>query len=221
MDNSPLWDEALGRINPTADEIPDYQRVDVELADPFERPTDGEYDRYVYLVGLFRELDYRPDRIPDATPFALQSVLFNSLLVQSNRDLAQIRAAARQRPDYEAWARLTAAGIDAAVERGGRALRRLRPRSGEARRRPDRGRSVSAPRRDSDGRASAADGRQARRVPRRGQRRESWAVTSSGRPGLPAGEVLAARSGRSSTGRFSAGSTGKATERSPPRFVEH
>ena len=66
-----------------------------------------------------------------------------------------------------------------AVERGGRALRRLRPRSGEARRRPDRGRSVSAPRRDSHGRASAADGRQARRVPRRGQRRESWAVTSS------------------------------------------
>ena len=80
---------------------------------PVERPTDGEYDRYVYLVGLFRELDYRPDRIQDATPFALQSVLFNSLLVQSNRDLAQIARLLGNDPDYEAWARLTAAGIDA------------------------------------------------------------------------------------------------------------
>ena len=113
MDNSPLWDDALARINPTVDEIPDYQRVDVELADPAERPTDGEYDRYVYLVGLFRELDYRPDRIRDTTPFALQSVLFNSLLVQSNRDLAQIARALGDDPEpYESWAAQTAAGID-------------------------------------------------------------------------------------------------------------
>ena len=59
MDNSPLWDEALARLEPTTEQIPDYTRVDVELADPSERPTDGEYDRYVYLVGLFRGLGYR------------------------------------------------------------------------------------------------------------------------------------------------------------------
>ena len=64
--------------------------MDVELANPAERPTDEEYDRYVYLVGLFRDLDYRGDRIQDASPFALQPVLFNSLLVQANLDLAEI-----------------------------------------------------------------------------------------------------------------------------------
>ena len=114
MDNSPIWDEALRRINPTDDEIPDYQRVDVELANPGERPTDDEYDRYVYLVGLFRGLDYRADRIQQATPFALQSVLFNSLLVQSSRDLAEIaRIVGDDASRYDDWAEETAAGIDA------------------------------------------------------------------------------------------------------------
>jgi glycogen debranching enzyme len=114
MDNSPIWDEALSRIDPGRDRIPDYKRVDVELADPSERPTDGEYDRYVYLVGLFRELDYRPDRIYDATPFALQSVLFNSLLVQADRDLAEIARALGEDPGpFEHWAERTAAAVDA------------------------------------------------------------------------------------------------------------
>jgi glycogen debranching enzyme len=114
MDNSPLWDAALARINPPADEIPDYRRVDVELADPEERPTDGEYDRYIYLVGLFRELRYRADRIQARTPFALQAVLFNSLLVQSNRALAEIARTLGNDPEpYERWAEQTAAGIDA------------------------------------------------------------------------------------------------------------
>jgi glycogen debranching enzyme len=114
MDNSPLWDEALARIDAAPDEIPEYQRVDVELADPAERPTDDEYDRYVYLVGLFRELRYRADRIQDRTPFALRAVLFNSLLVQANRDLAEIARVLGDDPgQFESWAARTAAGIDA------------------------------------------------------------------------------------------------------------
>ena len=111
MDNSPLWDEALARLDPAKAQIPDYQRVDVELADPTERPTDVEYDRYVYLVGLFRELDYGADRIHDATPFALQPVLFNSLLVQANLDLAEIAQVLGDDPaPFEAWAEQTAVG---------------------------------------------------------------------------------------------------------------
>jgi glycogen debranching enzyme len=113
MDNSPLWDEALARIRPAPDQIPEYQRVDAELSNPAERPTDDEYDRYVYLVGLFRELDYRPERIRTATPFALRSVLFNSLLVQSNRDLAEIARVLGDDPGrFESWAAQTAASID-------------------------------------------------------------------------------------------------------------
>ena len=113
MDNSPLWDDALARLELDPAEIPDYERVDVQLADASERPSDREYDRYAYLVGLFRELDYRSASIGRASPFVLQPVLFNALLVQSNRDLAQIaRVVGADGEEFEAWADRTAAGLE-------------------------------------------------------------------------------------------------------------
>jgi hypothetical protein len=90
MDNSPLWDEPLARIELDQAEVPEYRRVDVEVADAAERPSDAHYDRYVYLVDLFRRLDYRPERIRAECPFAVRSVLVNAALVQADRDLAEI-----------------------------------------------------------------------------------------------------------------------------------
>jgi glycogen debranching enzyme len=113
MDNSPLWDDALARIEVSPDEVPAYRRVDVEVTDAAERPTDGEYDRYAYLVGLFRGLDYRPDAIRERAPFAVQPVLFNSLLARAGRDLAEIARIVGAQPDpFEAAADATAAGLD-------------------------------------------------------------------------------------------------------------
>ncbi len=113
MDNSPLWDAALERMAFDADQLPEYQRVDVELADATERPSDGEYDRYVYLVDVFRGLSYDSSRIRDVVPFAIQPVLFNSLLVQSNRDLAEIaRIVGADPAPFESWAESTAAALE-------------------------------------------------------------------------------------------------------------
>ena len=113
MDNSPLWDAALERISFDAGLLPEYQRVDVELADATERPSDAEYDRYVYLVDVFRGLSYDSSRIRDVVPFAIQPVLFNSLLVQSNRDLAEIaRVVGADPAPFESWAESTAAAIE-------------------------------------------------------------------------------------------------------------
>jgi glycogen debranching enzyme len=113
MDNSPLWDEALERMPVDPARIPAYERVDVRIGDASERPSDAEYDRYVYLVGLFRDLAYEPARIRDAVPFALQPVLFNSLLVRSNRDLAEIARALGSDPEpFETWAQSTAVGLE-------------------------------------------------------------------------------------------------------------
>jgi hypothetical protein len=114
MDNSPLWDEALDRMVLDSARIPEYERVDVRIADASERPSDAEYDRYVYLVGLFRELAYEPSQIRDAVPFALQPVLFNSLLARSNQDLAEIARALGSDPEpFEMWAESTGAGLEA------------------------------------------------------------------------------------------------------------
>jgi hypothetical protein len=90
MDNSPLWDDALARLELGPEDVPSYERVDVKIAVAGERPSDNEYDRYAYLVGLFRDVDYDSARMRDATPFAIRPVLFNALLVQSNRDLAEL-----------------------------------------------------------------------------------------------------------------------------------
>jgi len=116
MDNSPLWDEALGRIALEKDQVPEYRRIDVEVADAAERPTDEEYDRYAYLVALYRQLDYDAAAIRDATPFAVRPVLFNALLVQGDLDLAEISEIVG-RPGDPYRARAAAAGeeIDTAL----------------------------------------------------------------------------------------------------------
>jgi hypothetical protein len=113
MDNSPLWDDALARMSFDPAGLPEYERIDVHIADASERPSDAEYDRYVYLVALFRELAYEPARIREAVPFALQPVLFNSLLVQSNLDLAEIARVVGASPEpYDTWAESTSGGLE-------------------------------------------------------------------------------------------------------------
>ena len=113
MDNSPLWDDALARIEIAPEDVPAYERVDVEIAVADERPSDRDYDRYAYLVARFRELDYDSPRIRDATPFAIRPVLFNALLVQSNRHLAALARAVGADPGrLEEWADATAAELE-------------------------------------------------------------------------------------------------------------
>ncbi|MFH5802863.1 amylo-alpha-1,6-glucosidase [Alienimonas sp. DA493] len=97
MDNSPLWDEPLSRIDVPEDLLPDYKRSDREHADPDSRPDDATYDRYVLLVELAKACDYDEDRLrsgggPDggAFPFRVEDVLFNSLLARAEQDLAEI-----------------------------------------------------------------------------------------------------------------------------------
>jgi mannosylglycerate hydrolase len=114
MDNSPLWDLALARISPGREAMPDYERVDLDFVDAAQRPTDAEYDRYAYLVKLYRDWRYDSARIREESPFVVYDVLFNSLLVQANRDLAEIARVLELDPErFDAWAEETAAGLEA------------------------------------------------------------------------------------------------------------
>ena len=114
MDNSPLWDEPLARIALAPEDVPVYRRVDTDLTEPSERPTNADYDRYAYLVGLFREHRYDARAIREKSPFVVQAVIFNSLLVQSNRDLAELaRVAGGDPAPHEARAEQTAEAMNA------------------------------------------------------------------------------------------------------------
>jgi hypothetical protein len=116
MDNSPLWDDALARISPPREAIPDYKRVDAEFVDAAQRPTNDHYDRYAYLVKLYRDCAYDAARIREQCPFVVRDVLFNSILVQSDRDLAEIARVLGEDPEpFEIWAERTAAGLEAVL----------------------------------------------------------------------------------------------------------
>jgi hypothetical protein len=113
MDNSPLWDAPLARIELTPDDVPAYRRVDTELTEAAQRPTNADYDRYAYLVGVFRDQRYDAGAIRDASPFVVQAVIFNSLLVQANRDLAELaRIAGGDPTPHEERAEQTAAAMN-------------------------------------------------------------------------------------------------------------
>jgi Trehalase len=90
MDNSPMWDQILERLQLRPDQIPQYRRADIHFVSAGDRPLDAAYDRFAYLVKLFADRDYDEARIRDDCPFLVQDVLFNALMCRADRDLAQI-----------------------------------------------------------------------------------------------------------------------------------
>jgi hypothetical protein len=94
-DNSPRWDRALARIE--APRPGPYTRLDTsELGDPAQRPTNWDYDRYLWLVGLLREYRYDDEQIHRHYPFQIKDVFFSAVLVAANAallDLAGVAAA--------------------------------------------------------------------------------------------------------------------------------
>ncbi len=89
-DNSPLWDESMNRINVKAGDLPAYQRRDTSIADPSERPTSAQYDRYVYLLMLGQKYKYDGAEIAKESPFLIQDDMMNAILIRSNQSLIRI-----------------------------------------------------------------------------------------------------------------------------------
>lgn len=90
-DNSPIWDAALARMDTSQLDIPPYERKDLQNPKAAaHRPTQADYDRYVYLVDLFRKNAYDDARIYEQCPFLIQDPLFNGILCWSNEALIKI-----------------------------------------------------------------------------------------------------------------------------------
>ena len=113
MDNSPMWDSILQGMFLRPEEIPAYRRVDTHIVPEKDRPEKAAYDRFAYLVRLFSERDYDEDRIREDCPFLVQDVLFNALLCQGEKDLAEIARALGEDPSsHEARAEKTTGAVN-------------------------------------------------------------------------------------------------------------
>src|SRR5215203_2064276 len=109
MDNSPMWDSIMERLQLRPDQIPQYRRADIHFVAAGDRPLDSGYDRFAYLVKLFADRDYDETRIREDCPFLVQDVLFNALLCQADKDLAEIARALSEDPSpFEQRAEKTA-----------------------------------------------------------------------------------------------------------------
>jgi hypothetical protein len=105
-DNSPRWDRALERIK-VAEPGP-YTRLDIsEVPDPSQRPTNWDYDRYLWLVEQLRKYRYDDAQIYREYPFLIKDVFFTSVLVAANAallDLADVaEASGEDREQLTRW----------------------------------------------------------------------------------------------------------------------
>ena len=88
-DNSPRWDGPLENV--VVGDLPRYERQDRDhVDDPSERPTDAEYDRYLWLVELIKCARCDESDIYDGHPFLVKDVLFSAILVAANEALLEI-----------------------------------------------------------------------------------------------------------------------------------
>jgi glycogen debranching enzyme len=89
-DNSPIWDEIFENMDVSNARDVSHLRKDNKNVDASERPTNEHYKRYINLIDIFVECNYDDNQIFNKSPFIVQDVLFNSMLVKSNSSLIKI-----------------------------------------------------------------------------------------------------------------------------------
>lgn len=84
-DDSPRWLELLANIKPKG--IGEFTRGDTLHVSAQERPYPEDYQRFIYLIDLFRKYAYDQAAILAESPFLVQDVLFNAILYRADQDL--------------------------------------------------------------------------------------------------------------------------------------
>ncbi|MDQ1555172.1 MAG: hypothetical protein QOI02_174 [Actinomycetota bacterium] len=86
VDNSPLWDAAMARIEVVS--TASLPRPDLAHAGEGERPTDRDYARYFAIAAAYRDSHASDDLA--SLPFALEDPGFTAIWARSERALASI-----------------------------------------------------------------------------------------------------------------------------------
>jgi hypothetical protein len=100
LDNSPRWQAALDAITVDYNRLPAYERLDNKRVTASQRPTQADYDRYVFLLVLFQQYRYDQRMLFEQCPFLVQDTFFNALLYRANAALLRIAQTLGQ-PTYE------------------------------------------------------------------------------------------------------------------------
>lgn len=88
-DNSPRWDSVLANVK--VGDVPPYERRDTKhVADPSERPTQKEYDRYLWLVESLKKSKYLDSQVYKTHPFLVKDALMSSVFALSNDKLIEL-----------------------------------------------------------------------------------------------------------------------------------
>jgi hypothetical protein len=112
-DNSPALQPAMDVIDVDPGALPPYERLDTGLVDGEQRPTHLDYDRYVYLIEVYKAYEYDMDELFQHCPFLVQDVLFNSILYRANRALLAIaRELGEPTGEIEKWMERTRKSFD-------------------------------------------------------------------------------------------------------------
>ena len=120
MDNSPRWDEPYSRVVVGAG-LPPYQRRDTRiLTDLTQRPSELEYDRYLWLVEELKAAGYEDARIRSSVSFLCTDVFMSAIFAAANDALAGLaqRLAAPEVDELHGYAERFRAGVAASVDAG-------------------------------------------------------------------------------------------------------
>jgi glucosylglycerate hydrolase len=91
-----------------------YVRRDLQhVEDASQRPTDAEYDRYLWLVETIKRMGCDEEAIYESHPFLVKDVLFSSILVGANEALLEIAGAPEEEcVEIEGWLQRGLQGLD-------------------------------------------------------------------------------------------------------------
>ena len=64
--------------------------VAIHNADPAHRPTQAQYERYIWLVQTFRNLNWDNSKLHDAPPFQIVYPGFNGILLRAVSEVAAL-----------------------------------------------------------------------------------------------------------------------------------
>lgn len=88
-DNCPDWDVGLNSMD-IDPELEDYTRMDNKHANPDQRPTDIEYDKFITIVKAGRDLGWDQSLLTNQGPFLMADPGLHFILLRADRDLLKL-----------------------------------------------------------------------------------------------------------------------------------